>query len=289
MNDLPWFPWSNNYREDEWFLSLTDAEKWAWVALLSRANETAWKLPLRVTDVTSVTFGKVQVIATNTHCDLENLLAVLRSGLKCGGITETEDGDLYIKSGEKYRKHKQDSTAAERMRKHRDKQKDSVTDVTRNVTDVTTVTATPQYTTPQHNNNPPVSTGGSSMKLDSRRYGKTKDAAQPLSDVLSQFSGGGTPDETENYTETQQFMADVALEICTSAKQKSIIGMQAKMVLKHGGNKEMLRRMLDECKTGDIPAKLLIFKLCESSDRLMKQKTEIEKSAAALKKEEAPT
>ncbi len=135
MIDLPWYPWSNEYREDEWFLTLTMGQRWAWVALLSRANETAWSIPdhlLRVTDVTA------RVI----QCDESDLRVLIESAKCAKKLIQQPDGDWLVVAGDKYRQQKQKREAANRQQKHRD--------AALRVTDVTKSNSTPHHTTPHH-------------------------------------------------------------------------------------------------------------------------------------------
>jgi hypothetical protein len=150
MNELPWFPWSNNYREDDWFLSLTMGQRWAWVALLSRANETAWRVVLR----------NVTRLASVTCCDPEDLQTVIDSAIANGKLIEDESGTLLVRSGEKYRKQKHDYNAAQRQQRHRDV---ALRGVTRH-----DVTPTPHHTTPQDNTeerNPPAPLKGDGVEV----------------------------------------------------------------------------------------------------------------------------
>lgn len=123
MARFDWFAWHRNYRTDEWIHSLSEAERWAWVAFLSYANETDFVVAKCNPDL-------LAPLLTVTPVTLRNMLT---SAIKHGKILE-DSGDWFVKNGDKYRVGV-DKTASARMAKMREKQKleqQTVTLVTRN-------------------------------------------------------------------------------------------------------------------------------------------------------------
>jgi hypothetical protein len=120
MARFDWFSWDIAYLDSEWFCALTPGQKWAWVALLSKANLDGWHIKRM----------SFEHLATLISADPKDVEAVISVTLSNGKVTET-DSTWFFVNGEKYRRGqswKQDTTNADRQAKYRQKLKEGVTD-----------------------------------------------------------------------------------------------------------------------------------------------------------------
>lgn len=109
MARFDWFAWHRNYRTDEWIHSLSEAERWAWVAFLSYANETDFV----ISKCSPTLLAPLLMVSPVT---LESMLESAKSNGKIldNGVT------LEVKNGTKYRpQDRSDSTNADRQAKHK--------------------------------------------------------------------------------------------------------------------------------------------------------------------------
>ncbi len=104
-----WFAWSVVYREDDWFLSLTTGQRWAWVALLSYANESDFQVKKM----------SPELLSRRIEADATEIRSMIISAIRAGKISDNET-HWVVTNGKKYRP---DLSSAERQQRHRDKGK----------------------------------------------------------------------------------------------------------------------------------------------------------------------
>ncbi len=135
-----WFAWQIVYREDDWFLSLTTGQRWAWVAFLSYANESDFQVKKMTPEL----------LSRRTETDPLEISDMISSAIRNGKITENETHWI-IANGKKYRP---DLTNAERQERHREQQK--VTESNTPSQSVTQVTDRQDKTITRQDSNPPT-------------------------------------------------------------------------------------------------------------------------------------
>jgi len=150
MAKYEWFAWSSHYREDDWFLSLSTGQRWAWVAFLSYANESDF----------SVNKMSTETLSRRVEADPQELTTLLQSAIANGKI-QNNDTHWIVTNGKRYRP---DITNTERQAKFRQKvtaRNDASQPVTEHNDRVTPVTDI-QDRTEQDRRNPPTPLTGSS-------------------------------------------------------------------------------------------------------------------------------
>jgi len=126
-----WFRLNTTWSQSEWLAELTPAARLAWVELLGYVKAHGYAGRART--VSPAVLGRMIAIEPD---DIRAMLAAAAAD----DALQVDDGEWVVTG---WRDHQGDATAAERVRKYREKTPpDGVTDVTRNARNVTDVTPT---------------------------------------------------------------------------------------------------------------------------------------------------